>query len=52
VFSAVTMATMMGSVFLLLWGVKLFPVERMERYAHALAGFSILACGIAVQAGL
>jgi len=51
-FSVVTIATMMTSVFLLLWGIQLFPVERMERYAHALAGFSIFACGIAVQAGL
>jgi len=52
VFSAVTISTMMVAVFLLLRGVRLFPVERMERYAHALAGFTILACGIAVKAGL
>lgn len=52
VFSAVTIATMMASVFLLLRGIKLFPVERMERYAHALAGFAIFACGVAVKAGL
>jgi len=52
VFSAVTITTMMVSVFLLLKGVRLFPAERMERYAHALAGFAIFACGIAVKAGL
>lgn len=52
VFSLVTVATMMVSVFLLLRGVRLFPAERMERYAHALAGFAILSCGIAVKAGL
>ncbi|MEI7529211.1 MAG: sulfite exporter TauE/SafE family protein [Elusimicrobiota bacterium] len=52
VFSAVTISTMMVVVFLLLRGVRLFPVERMERYAHALAGFAILACGVAVKAGL
>ncbi len=52
VFSAVTITTMMITVFLLLRGVRLFPVERMERYAHALAGFTIFACGIAVKAGL
>lgn len=52
VFSAVTVATMMASVFLLLWGVKLFPVGRLERYSHALAGFAVLACGVAVKAGL
>ncbi len=52
VFSAVTITTMMVTVFLLLRGVSLFPVERMERYAHALAGFAIFTCGIAVKAGL
>ncbi|OGR40904.1 MAG: hypothetical protein A2X35_02945 [Elusimicrobia bacterium GWA2_61_42] len=52
VFSIVTIATMLASVFLLLWGIKLFPVERMERYAHALAGFAVFACGVAVKAGL
>lgn len=52
VFSAVTVATMMASVFLLLWGVKMFPAERMARYSHALAGFAVFACGVAVKAGL
>jgi hypothetical protein len=42
----------MVSVFLLLRGIHFFPVERMERYAHALAGFAIFACGVAVKAGL
>lgn len=52
VFSLVTVSTMMVAVFLLLRGVRLFPAERLERYAHALAGFAILSCGIAVKAGL
>ena len=52
VFSVVTISTLLASVFLLLWGIKLFPVERMERYAHALAGFAVFACGVAVKAGL
>lgn len=52
VFSVVTVATMMASVFLLLWGIKLFPAERLERYSHALAGFAVFACGVAVKAGL
>lgn len=52
VFSAVTIATMLASVFLLLRGIRVFPAEKMERYAHALAGFAILACGVAVKAGL
>ncbi|MDA8242855.1 MAG: hypothetical protein M0025_01890 [Elusimicrobia bacterium] len=52
VFSAVTIGTMLASVFLLLRGVSLLPAERMERYAHALAGFALFACGVAVKAGL
>jgi hypothetical protein len=52
VFSVVTISTMLVSVFLLLRGIKVFPAERMERYAHALAGFAIFACGLAVKAGL
>ncbi|MEW5907163.1 MAG: sulfite exporter TauE/SafE family protein [Elusimicrobiota bacterium] len=52
VFSLVTMATMMGMVFLLLGGIKLVPAERLERYSHALAGFAVFLCGAAVKAGL
>lgn len=52
VFSVVTISTMMAAVFLLIRGVRLLPAERMERYAHALAGFAIFACGVAVKAGL
>ncbi|PKM96641.1 MAG: hypothetical protein CVU79_12395, partial [Elusimicrobia bacterium HGW-Elusimicrobia-3] len=52
VFSAVTIATMLSVVFLLLWGIKLFPVQRLERYSHALAGFAVFACGVAIKAGL
>lgn len=51
-FSAVTISTMLACVFLLLRGVSLLPAERMERYAHALAGFAIFVCGVAVKAGL
>lgn len=52
VFSVVTVSTMLACVFLLLGGIRLLPAERLERYAHALAGFAILACGVAVKAGL
>ncbi|MCM2267584.1 MAG: hypothetical protein NDI60_07390 [Elusimicrobiales bacterium] len=52
VFSLVTLSTMLGCVFLLLGGIRLLPAQRLERYAHALAGFAILACGVAVKAGL
>lgn len=52
VFSIVTISTMMGMVFLLLGGIRLVPAERMERYAHALAGFAVFLCGAAIKAGL
>jgi len=52
VFSVTTISTMMVCVLMLLRGVRLFPVKRMERYAHAMAGFAIFACGAAVKAGL
>ena len=52
VFSLVTISTMLASVFLLLKGIRLLPVERLERYAHALAGFAVFSCGVAVKAGL
>jgi len=52
VFSLVTLVTMTASVFLLLGGIRLFPAERMARYAHAMAGLAVFACGVAVKAGL
>jgi len=52
VFSIVTISAMLSAVYLLRRGISFFPVERMERYAHALAGFAIFACGIAVKSGL
>ncbi|MBI5240267.1 MAG: sulfite exporter TauE/SafE family protein [Elusimicrobia bacterium] len=52
VFSAATLAAMLVCVFLLLRGLSSVPAQRLERYAHALAGFAIFACGVAVKAGL
>ena len=52
VFSAVTIAAMLACVFLLLRGLSFVPAQRLERYAHALAGLAVLACGVAVKAGL
>ena len=52
VFSAATLAAMLACVFLLLRGLSFVPAQRLERYAHALAGLAVFACGVAVKAGL
>jgi nickel/cobalt exporter len=51
-FGAVTIATMIGMVLLLHIGVGAVSWKRLERYSHALAGFAILACGVAIKCGL
>ncbi|MCK9408361.1 MAG: sulfite exporter TauE/SafE family protein [Bacteroidetes bacterium] len=48
-FSIVTIGTMLGIVFSALYGLSFVPMKRMEQYSHALGGFAILLCGIAVQ---
>jgi hypothetical protein len=49
IFSAVTIATMIGIVSLSYMGINLVPAGRIERYSHALAGAAILMCGVAIQ---
>lgn len=49
VFGATTIATMLAVVLISCFGLSLFPVERFERYAHALAGGTIFLCGMAIQ---
>ena len=51
VFSIVTIATMLSIVLMLTFGINLIPLKKLERYSHALAGFAILACGVAIQMG-
>lgn len=48
VFGTVTMATMLATVMLSLYGVRLLDFSRLERYSHALAGFAVTMCGVAV----
>lgn len=45
VFSLFTIATMLVAVFLTMKGISFFPVEKLSRYSHAIAGFTILICG-------
>jgi nickel/cobalt transporter (NicO) family protein len=49
VFGGVTILTMMGIVLISTFGIRFAPVARLERYSHALAGATILLCGIAMQ---
>lgn len=51
-FAVVTIGTMLAAVLVTTLGVSLLPLKRLERYAHALAGASICACGAAILCGL
>jgi sulfite exporter TauE/SafE len=47
-FAACTIVTMLAATFLGLKGIRLIKLDKLERYAHALAGSAVLVCGIAV----
>lgn len=49
VFSAATIITMIAMVMVPIMGLKLFPMKFLERYMHAIAGFTIFICGIGIQ---
>ena len=48
VFGVVTVLTMLVTVAIALRGLSHFRFRKLERYAHALAGITILACGMGV----
>ncbi len=48
-FSIATIGTMLTIVVASTLGFNLIPMKRIERYTHALAGGTILACGLAIQ---
>jgi len=48
VFGVVTVATMLAAVWLTLRGLQRLRLPALERYAHALAGGAVLACGLAI----
>ena len=52
IFSVVTITTMTVMVLVLSSGVQFIPLKKLERYSHALAGFVILSCGVAIRLGL
>lgn len=49
VFTLTTLATMLLAVSLAFTGLRFVRLQKTEQYSHALAGFLILICGIAVQ---
>jgi sulfite exporter TauE/SafE len=51
IFALATLATMIGMVLAVLYGLK-FAHHKSHRFAHAIAGAVVLACGLAVQLGL
>jgi len=52
VFSICTLLMMLTLVVVGLWGLARVSVAPLERYSHALAGAALLACGVAIKAGL
>jgi len=48
-FGIVTIATMMAAVLLMRAGLSLRVLDRAERYTHAIAGLTILTCGLMIE---
>jgi sulfite exporter TauE/SafE len=46
IFSIITIITMITLVLISSFGIKLLPMKAMEKYSHALAGGTILLCGL------
>ena len=49
VFGIVTIFTMLTMVLLPLLGLKMLPMRFLERYMHAIAGFTVLICGLGIE---
>jgi len=49
VFGIVTITTMLGAVLIARAGINLFPLMKLQRYAHAIAGATIFLCGLSIQ---
>lgn len=52
VFAVTTLATMLCVVMLGHAGVNFLPLKKVQRYAHVIAGATILICGLAILLGL
>jgi ABC-type nickel/cobalt efflux system permease component RcnA len=49
VFGFATIATMLSVVMLSRAGVNFLPLQRIERFTHAIAGGAICLCGLSIQ---
>ncbi len=49
IFGVTTILAMVGIVAVSILGVSLIPARRLERYQHALAGATLLLCGVAME---
>lgn len=49
IFGTVTLATMLAAVMLGRAGFNFLPLGALQRYSHALAGATILLCGLAIR---
>ncbi|MGD9110277.1 MAG: sulfite exporter TauE/SafE family protein [Phycisphaerales bacterium] len=47
-FGITTIATMLAVVMLARSGINFLPLSKLNRYSHALSGFAILLCGLAI----
>ena len=48
-FSSVTMLTMLCTVILGFWGLNAIKLPSLERFGHAMAGGTVLVCGLSIQ---
>ena len=48
VFAMVTVLTMLGAVALSVWGLKSIRLPAVERYSEAIAGCTIMMCGLSI----
>ncbi len=46
IFSLITISTMVSTVFLTLWGINFLPLQKMEKYNHAIGGAAICLTGL------
>jgi len=49
VFALATIGTMLVIVLMSRFGLSLVPTRKLERFTHAIAGFTILLCGVSIQ---
>jgi len=49
VYSICTITSMIVCTAIVLKGINMIPMKKVERFSHALAGFAVLMCGLAIQ---